>query len=488
MHFCIDVNEDFCALVVQLVLLFQIEDACRDLVLSEDDLKRVMAELLKGMNKGLSKEGASTAAIQMLPSYVRAVPNGTETGNFLALDLGGTNFRVLLIELRGHEASMISQIYRVPESVMRGTGTGLFDHIAECMSKFMNDNHIDRKKRLPLGFTFSFACQQEGLTKAKLIKWSKGFCASGVENKDVVTMLREACQRRKDIDIDVVAVLNDTVGTLMACAFKENSCEIGVIVGTGTNACYMEKISRCYKLADEHLENDSYPDEMIINTEWGAFGDDGVLDFIRTEHDDFVDKHSINPGRHLFEKMISGMYMGEIVRVVLCSLSKKKLIFGGNCEAISQEHCFPTKYVSEIEAELLDQECQTFAKTNQILEDVGIENITVEDCASVAYVCKLVSTRAAYLCAAGVATLLNRMQKKFVTVGVDGSVYRFHPTFPRLLGEKIRELIDPELDFQLMLSEDGSGRGAALVAAVASRINQERSAKKSRQEQQIITG
>lgn len=61
----------------------------------------------------------------MLPSYVRAVPNGTETGNFLALDLGGTNFRVLLIELRGHEASMISQIYRVPESVMRGTGTGV---------------------------------------------------------------------------------------------------------------------------------------------------------------------------------------------------------------------------------------------------------------------------------------------------------------------------------------------------------------------------
>ena len=32
---------------------------------------------------------------------------------------------------------------------------------------------------------------------------------------DVVQMLREACHRRGDIDVDVVAVLNDTTGTLV---------------------------------------------------------------------------------------------------------------------------------------------------------------------------------------------------------------------------------------------------------------------------------
>lgn len=58
----------------------------------------------------------------MLPSFVRAVPNGTERGNFLALDLGGTNFRVLLIKLTGREADMIGKIFRVPENIMRGTG------------------------------------------------------------------------------------------------------------------------------------------------------------------------------------------------------------------------------------------------------------------------------------------------------------------------------------------------------------------------------
>lgn len=58
----------------------------------------------------------------MIPSYVRAIPNGTEVGDFLALDLGGTNFRVLLIRLKGHEAEMSGKIYEIPQSLQRGTG------------------------------------------------------------------------------------------------------------------------------------------------------------------------------------------------------------------------------------------------------------------------------------------------------------------------------------------------------------------------------
>lgn len=38
--------------------------------------------------------------------------------------------------------------------------------------------------------------------------------------------------------------------------------------------------------------------------------------------------------------------------------------------------------------------------------------------------------------------------------------------------EKIRSLVPDHIQFDIMLSEDGSGRGAALVAAVASRDSQ----------------
>lgn len=71
--------------------------------------------------------------------------------------------------------------------------------------------------------------------------------ASGVVGEDVVEMLREACKREK-INTDVVAVLNDTTGTMLACSFFHENCYVGLIVGTGTNACYMEKLSNIPKL------------------------------------------------------------------------------------------------------------------------------------------------------------------------------------------------------------------------------------------------
>ncbi|XP_048854640.1 hexokinase-4-like [Brienomyrus brachyistius] len=35
---------------------------------------------------------------------------------------------------------------------------------------------------------------------------------------------------RKDFDIDIVAVINDTVGTMMTCGYDDHNCEIGLIV------------------------------------------------------------------------------------------------------------------------------------------------------------------------------------------------------------------------------------------------------------------
>ncbi|OZC07648.1 hypothetical protein X798_05367 [Onchocerca flexuosa] len=449
----------------------KIHEFCKPLILSDDQLRRVMQEMHNKMEKGLSDQPGVKSCLKMLPSFVRAIPNGTEKGDYLALDLGGTNFRVLLIRLSGNEAEISGKIYGVPDAVMKGTGTLLFDHIAECLASFMEENDLKGANKLPLGFTFSFPVSQENLTSGILMHWSKGFSASGVEGKDVVEFLRDACNRRKDIDVDIAALLNDTVGTLMACAFKENTCQIGVILGTGTNACYMEKLSNCPKFKKFKFLEDKYPKEMIINMEWGAFGDDGCLDFIRTSYDMQVDEHTINPGFHLFEKMISGMYMGELVRYVLATLAKEKLIFGGDYDSISQPHCFPTKYVSEIEAEKGSD--LLYQKTMQILEDIGVENVTIQDCEIVTYICSVISTRAAHLTAAGITCLLNRLQKPYVTVGIDGSLFRFHPNFARIMDQKIDQLLPKNLEYQLMLSEDGSGRGAALVAAVATRIRRE---------------
>nr|XP_022899850.1 hexokinase type 2-like isoform X1 [Onthophagus taurus] len=437
----------------------QIRDRCKKLILSTDDCRQIMLKFNNDVEAGLKKATHASSPVKCFVTYVQHLPTGQEKGKFLALDLGGTNFRVLLIELSEKHFEMRSKIFAIPKNIMTGTGTQLFDHIAECMATFMAEVKIGPEP-LPLGFTFSFPLQQVGLSKGILSRWTKGFKCTGVEGNDVVEFLKTAVDKRGDIKLKITAVLNDTTGTLMSCAWKNPNCKIGLIIGTGTNACYVEK----QKNAEFFDEPSTGSDEVLINTEWGAFGDDGGLDFIFTEFDKEIDQNSINPGKQKFEKMISGMYMGELVRLVLVKLSKEGLLFGGKSSPeLEKRERFYTKYVSEIESDPTG----VFTKQKQIMLEMGLGHASEQDMVNVRFVCEVVSRRAASLVSATLAALLNRMGEQHVTIGVDGSVYRFHPHFHGLMMKGIGELTNPGIKFDLMLSEDGSGRGAALVAAVA---------------------
>ena len=62
-----------------------------------NDMKRVSRLLTKAMKTGLENE--KEAVMKMFVTYVHSLPDGTEEGDFLALDLGGSNFRVMQISL-----------------------------------------------------------------------------------------------------------------------------------------------------------------------------------------------------------------------------------------------------------------------------------------------------------------------------------------------------------------------------------------------------
>ncbi|KAL4636042.1 hexokinase-2-like [Arapaima gigas] len=435
--------------------------------LSDENLMDVSKRFRREMDRGLGRDTNPTAAVKMLPTFVRSTPDGTEKGDFLALDLGGTNFRVLLVKVSDNgkqKVEMENQIYAIPEGLMRGSGTQLFDHIAECLANFMDKLGI-KDRKLPLGFTFSFPCQQTKLDESFLVTWTKGFKCSGVEGKDVVDLLRKAIKKRGDFDIDIVAVINDTVGTMMTCGYDDHHCEIGLIIGTGTNACYMEEMRNL-----ELVEGDE--GRMCVNMEWGAFGDDGALDDLRTEFDREIDAGSLNPGKQLFEKMISGMYMGELVRLILVKMAKEGLVFQGKVTAdlLTTGH-FKTSYVSDIESE---RDKEGLLNAEKVLRDLGL-NPTGEDCIITQRVCQVVSTRAAHLCAASLAAVLRQIRdnkaadRLRTTIGVDGSVYKNHPHFARRLHKMVRLLV-PDCDVRFLRSEDGSGKGAAMVTAVAHRL------------------
>ncbi|KAM3926175.1 hexokinase-3 isoform 1-T2 [Leptodactylus fuscus] len=442
-----------------------IDKILEPLIMTEAKLKEVQKRMRNEMDIGLQKRTQPKAIVKMLPTFVRATPNGTERGEFLALDLGGTNFRVLYtyVGIKNEGGiQMISKTFALPIEIIQGTGEKLFDHIVDCITEFQVENNL-QGKRLPLGFTFSFPCKQDSLDQGILISWTKGFSASGCVGEDVVRLLREAAVRRQNSDFYVIALVNDTVGTMMSCGYDDPACEVGLIVGTGTNACYMEEMKNV-----ELLDGDD--GQMCINMEWGAFGDNGCLNDITTTFDEDVDNYSINPRKQRYEKMISGMYLGEIVRKVLIRLTQEKILFGGKIsDQLNTTGLFPTKFLSSIESDTLG-----LLQVRSILTELGLKS-TCDDTVLVKEVCTTVSRRAAQLCASGIAAVVEKIRENRglehlkITVGVDGTLYKLHPHFAGVVKNTVK-MLAPECEVTFRLSEDGSGKGAALITAVACRV------------------
>ncbi|MEJ1274410.1 glucokinase [Cricetulus griseus] len=438
----------------------EVEQILAEFQLREEDLKKVMRRMQKEMDRGLRLETHEEASVKMLPTYVRSTPEGSEVGDFLSLDLGGTNFRVMLVKVGEGDAGQWSvktkqQMYSIPQDAMTGTAEMLFDYISECISDFL-DKHQMKHKKLPLGFTFSFPVRHEDIDKGILLNWTKGFKASGAEGNNIVGLLRDAIKRRGDFEMDVVAMVNDTVATMISCYYEDRQCEVGMIVGTGCNACYMEEMQNV-----ELVEGDE--GRMCVNTEWGAFGDSGELDEFLLEYDRMVDESSANPGQQLYEKLIGGKYMGELVRLVLLKLVDENLLFHGEAsEQLRTRGAFETRFVSQVESDSGDRK-----QIHNILSTLGLRP-SVTDCDIVRRACESVSTRAAHMCSAGLAGVINRMRESRsedvmrITVGVDGSVYKLHPSFKERFHASVRRLT-PNCEITFIESEEGSGRGAALA-------------------------
>lgn len=439
-----------------------VEKILTKLCLTHENICKIREVFESEMRLGLARNSYRPSSLQMENTFIPKLPDGTENGDFLALDLGGTNFRVILLSLRpGQEGDFLVKYYSVPEHLRMGPGEQLFDFLASCIYHFLESNEL-LGNYYPLGFTFSFPMIQKALDVGILLTWTKSFNCSGVVGQDAVKMLNDAIARKGNMNVDVVAVLNDTTGTLVKGAYTDPDTAIGLILGTGSNACYLERIDRIEKWDKPGVT------EVIIDIEWGAFGDNGVLDFIKTDFDRAVDCNSLLVHSFTFEKLFAGKYMGELVRHILIKLCREGLLFGGApSETLLTFGSFTTADVSGIEGDNDDGE-----NTRKILRRLGFAYPYTDDMLIVRHVCAVVTVRGARVVATCLSSLLDRMVKPEVTIAVDGSLFKHHPKFQRLMNDFIGDML-PEQKFKLMLAEDGSGKGAGLVAAVALKLRED---------------
>ncbi|KAJ2928462.1 hypothetical protein H1R20_g8636, partial [Candolleomyces eurysporus] len=406
----------------------------------------------------------------MIPTFVFGWPSGDELGDYLAIDLGGTNLRVCLVNLQGKGKFEVTQSkYRLSEEQKQDDGQKLFDFCAESLKTFIDTNsgeggliQVIPGQKLPLGFTFSYPCKQERIDSGILIRWTKGFGAANTEGEDVAAMFQKSLDKF-ELPVTLTALINDTTGTLIASRYVNPTTKIACIFGTGCNAAYMEHIKDIPKIKDLGLPDNV---DMAINCEWGAFDSFEHEHLPRSKYDVIIDEASNKPGEQAFEKLISGRYLGEIMRLVICELIDDGILFlGQNTYKVEVANALDTALLSLMESD----------PTDELLMIIGIFShffaleTTLAERQFLRAIARLIGRRAARLSACGIGALVGKMGylEDGCAVGCDGSLYNKYPGFAGRILEGLIDIFGEKAsNIRTHHAEDGSGVGSAIIAAM----------------------
>ncbi|XP_065030015.1 hexokinase-3-like isoform X2 [Musa acuminata AAA Group] len=381
-------------------------------------LRQVVDAMVVEMHAGLASDGGSK--LKMLLTFVDTLPDGNEDGVYYALDLRGTICRVLKVQLGGSGSKIINhkvEQQRIPEELVSGTSEVGKD-VSQCLEEAMSKNGLH---------------------------------------------------------MQVAALVNDPVGTLAVGHYDDADTVAAVIIGYGTNACYVERSDAIIKY--QGLLTDS--GFMIVNMEWGNFWSSHLP---RTCYDIALDDESPNRNDQGYEKMISGMYLGEIVRRVLHRIAEVSDIFGDSAHHLSVPFILRTPLM----AAMHEDDSPDLREVGRILEEsLQTSGLSLKAKMIVVRVCDVVTRRAARLAAAGIIGILKKIGRdgsggvasgrtkgkpRRTVVAIERGLYTNYSMFRVYMNEAITDILGQEIaqNVVLRVSEDGAGIGAALLAAAYS--------------------
>ncbi len=410
-------------------------------------LREVAQNFRQDLQLGL--KDVSSSSMRMLKSYV-GLPTGKETGEYLALDFGGTNVRVLRYKLEGDGHSKVIRYVAEPlirEGEYNYVGKGstqvqMFDFFAKLIDDTIEG---DRDTKFYLGHTFSFPSSQDDLNNAKLIVWTKEFATEGVEGEVVNDLLLAALKRRGINNVKPVAVINDTVAVLLSAAYKHSDIFIGSIYATGHNTCYLEPTI--------HDAKGFGKGGMILNLECGNF-----MKLTPNRFDTAFDQKSEKPGEQRFEKMVSGRYMCELFGMAIAELLDEDKHYDGLTSVDM------SMIISDVSADL--------EKVAEIMSNKVGHNLELGDLKKIQELASAIVIRSARLVTASyVGIIWQRASGGTIQpqhIAVDGSVYEKMPLVQENINRALSELLGEDAaKVDTILDNGGSGIGAAIAAAMA---------------------
>lgn len=157
----------------------------------------------------------------------------------------------------------------------------------------------------------------------------KGFLAEkGVLGQDLGEVIKTAC-RNRGLDVELQAILNDSTATLLSQAYAQPTTRFGLILGTGINIAAYLPVSSVSRAKFGARPDAWFADarHVVVNTELGMFGRDGVLPV--TRWDRALKAGHPRPEFQPLEQMVGGFYLGEICRLALVEAVEETGLLGG---------------------------------------------------------------------------------------------------------------------------------------------------------------
>lgn len=420
------------------------------------DINSVIDGLLYDMQLGLdvgTGEGPMEARQPMIPTWGMPPADAPKNTSVIVIDAGGTNFRSCYVQFDSEGNAEISNLEKcsMPGIEKELSKKEFFEQIAKNLDHLKNMSSR-------IGFCFSYPMEILPNGDGRVIAFSKEIKASEVVGSVVGECLADALVERGWNRPERVVLLNDTTAALQAGAASAGpgvkySSYVGLILGTGMNAAYIES-DKIKKIANAATVA---PESQIVVCESGSFDK-----LPRSAFDIAFDQTTTTPGKAIMEKMCSGAYLGPVGTIALKAAAKEGLFSEPVANAI----------IALPKAELYDMDRFFYApyKTDTVLGAV-VANGTTEDYDTMYAILDAIVERSARLTAAIIAACVIKSGKgtspsKPVCVLCNGTTfYKTHNLHQRLRGYLNTVLTEQRhIYFEIVTVDNDITLGTAIAA------------------------
>ena len=299
-------------------------------MICESPMGELIDNFIDHMKAGLMGNAKS---MLMLPAYIERTGTPRLNEPIIAIDAGGTSFRIALIKLCDDGTAVIEGHANHP---MPGTSEMLswqefLDALADYIIPYLS-------KSGRAGFCFSYPMDILENKDGRIIDMTKELKVEGAAGMTVCESLNKTLVKKGYKKIRFT-ILDDTVAAMFSGLYnaqgKEYDGYIGLILGTGYNTSYFER-------ADEIKKISWQGGEMAVNIEAGAWNGMEQGDFDRD-----LDNASANPGKQRFEKMVSGAYLGSLILLSLKGAAKNGLFSDGCAQKLRKLESLSMREVND---------------------------------------------------------------------------------------------------------------------------------------------